>query len=361
MILLAVVEDLVKHKPNPAWPPGFQSLRKVSLSRETIPQSFVSDDDCLAKPSEVAALFRLPSIKVLILGMLNFYEKPADNFPASSTVAVLEFTLKNSVTALAMIKCAKQLRRLSYHGPFCKIMDDLESIRVKDMHMKETLEELQWVDLRIDDDIRLMSHHTVDFTRFSCLTKIGTLPVAALLSRAVNIDGPDNLIVHQGWLGSWVLCVMQELTAILPKSLRTVRLGCSLPMDQGDTLLPWDTMVKDNPNVARLLLHNVVRLAEHRAFKNLREVCLVPVTGLPEFEWDESAYSRIVARNVNVHRPAHHGVITRQEYVRDELMHNALTYGNEELANDPRTDPRNYQPPEGSCLFDEVDLDGYWP
>ncbi|KAK5718728.1 hypothetical protein LTR15_008462 [Elasticomyces elasticus] len=103
--------------PGALWPPGFLSLRKVSVC--TITNLQHPHDAFYANSGEVAPLFRLPNIKVLnvsLLGYLDEDEPEWDLAPRSSSVEELGFYCceLNTERVCKLIGACKRLRRLVY-------------------------------------------------------------------------------------------------------------------------------------------------------------------------------------------------------------------------------------------------------
>ncbi|GIZ37609.1 hypothetical protein CKM354_000105200 [Cercospora kikuchii] len=94
------------------WPPGFASLREVSICSST--QLRHPHDAFYANPSRVAPLFLLPNIKILHLSLIGYEEDPDPDFflpPGSSSVQALCFYCVD-MTLQARIKFIQACRRL---------------------------------------------------------------------------------------------------------------------------------------------------------------------------------------------------------------------------------------------------------
>ncbi|KAK0337061.1 hypothetical protein LTR02_003134 [Friedmanniomyces endolithicus] len=101
--------------PTALWPPGFLSLRKISVCTTSTLRH--GHDAYYANPGEVAPLFRLPNIKILNLSLVGFHDSDEHEVglePHSSSVEELAFYCCQLTSAkqCKLIRACKRLRRL---------------------------------------------------------------------------------------------------------------------------------------------------------------------------------------------------------------------------------------------------------
>ncbi|KAI5356978.1 Putative leucine-rich repeat domain superfamily [Septoria linicola] len=279
-----------------AWPPGFMSLRMVSICNSTSLRH--PHDSYTTKPSRLAPLFLLPNIKVLNLTLLGYQDDEEPDFflpPNSSTVEELSFSCC-SITLQAFIKFIQGCRHLRHFLCAASSMgsnhrNDTELFRTLSRCHNSTLESLS-----LDSYNRRLSILATSFPRLKVLDRLSIRDLVRDQIRntegltfrpsdkpqtraAVSADPVDGVDVV-------------ELRDALPSSLE--KLGLST-----------HTVSANRPDfMARnAVLRAVADLVEDERFSNLKQICLRGLLNIAsdDEEWDPHALKRINQCGIDTH------------------------------------------------------------
>ncbi|EME88615.1 uncharacterized protein MYCFIDRAFT_79970 [Pseudocercospora fijiensis CIRAD86] len=281
-----------------AWPPGFQSLRMVSI----------------------APLFRLPNIKVLNLNLLGYTDDANGEFdlpPRSSSVEELAFSCC-SITLQAMVKflmAPVRLRKFLSAASSIGGDNDAEIFRVLQKRQGEYLEELS-VSMRTNSyPPQSIGKFSELFPRLKVLEQVKT---CALMPPTVASESDSRL------------------AQILPSSLERLQ------------LLFTSAIGVDAPAEKGRILRAVADVVENDGFRNLKEVCLYHLSrqwrdegkrvedleAINEDDWDAEAVNRILAQGVETHLIDRNGkLMSSSEHFG---MHRDGNSGLVETESDPR-------------------------
>ncbi|KAK0288875.1 hypothetical protein LTR91_007164 [Friedmanniomyces endolithicus] len=145
LTFFCLVISRIAEKPTALWPPGFLSLRKISVCTTSTMRH--GHDAYYANSGEVAPLFRLPNLKELNLTLLGYLDSDDpelkwDLAPRSSSVEVLAFYCcqLDSTSYCKLIRTCKRLRRFVPEG--LSDRETLHAVRqILATEYAETLEE----------------------------------------------------------------------------------------------------------------------------------------------------------------------------------------------------------------------------
>ncbi|PPJ56802.1 hypothetical protein CBER1_05947 [Cercospora berteroae] len=248
------------------WPPGFSSLRMVSICSYTDLRH--NQDAFYASPSSVACLFLLPNIKVLNLSHVGHgYEDDSDYIlpPGSWSVEALSFYLVG-MTLQARIMFLRACRRLycfrSAHSRMDTSGEDRELWRaLSEQHSA-------WLEcLSLEDFHQMLPEVSISFPQLKRLDCLRTTDW-----------GRDSKSVSFG------STYMSEVQAVLaaeseeydaktaPIDLRT-----ALPFTIERLTISRDSHGMSTTVISKKAMCALAELAEDERFTNLKEICLYEV------------------------------------------------------------------------------------
>ncbi|KAK5692399.1 hypothetical protein LTR97_010707 [Elasticomyces elasticus] len=275
--------------PGALWPPGFQSLRKVSVCTTTTLQH--PHDAFYADASDVAPLFRLPNIKVLNLSLLGYLneDKPGwEPEPRSSSIEELGFYCceLDEERICKLIRACKVLRRLVLdNGPLKEVTELLAT------EYGHCLEE------------PFLHLNTAGMTYPRLVGSFKRLRL--LQSPTVEDLLLDQSIEHEHRVSKGDR--LQRLQDFLPTSIETIHIVGSGRLREVE--------------MQDALIHAVADLVIDENYSALKEVCLFDaVEGIPKdkggmFARNAESVRRIVAKGVRLHYPTNgEKVMGRQEH-----------------------------------------------
>ncbi|KAK4542621.1 hypothetical protein LTR36_006670 [Oleoguttula mirabilis] len=304
--------------PEPSWPPGFRSLRHVSICTSTTMRH--PHDAYYASPSAVAPLFFLPNIKVLNLTLLGYHDDEDEDYslPAGcSSVEELAFSCCNlSHTAMGkLIKACKRLRGVKSMAS-CSDKGNLTGMLYEEYgHC-------------LEDVFLYGAYETVNLQglrNFRRLKSLNGINVSTLLSNgdeSTNARGAGETAHQPSNAGSAHVIDLRDL---LPPSIESIALIVNRKTDH---------------HVHRELLRTVADLVEDERFAQLKEVCMWSVavsygtTKERTFDWDPDALERIKAKGVDLHCIGNNGGVMKFE--EHAHLHPNPNDGLTEVETDPR-------------------------
>ncbi|KAK5689225.1 hypothetical protein LTR17_026427 [Elasticomyces elasticus] len=299
----------IAETPGAFWPPGFLSLRKVSVCTTTTLQH--PHDAFYADAREVAPLFRLPNIKVLNLSLLGYLDEDEPKWtlePRSSSVEELGFYCceLDEAKICRLIGACRVLRRLMLDGGPLKEVTKLLATEYGDC-MEEPMLNLSTAAMTYTDLV----------SKFKKLRLLHSPTVEDLLL--------DQSIEHGHRVSKGNK--LRKLQDFLPRSIRTIRFVGSGRLQEVE--------------MQDALMHAIADLVDDENYSALEEVCLFfAIEGIAEdkrgmFVRNAESVRRIVAKGVRLHYPTNgEKVMGRREH--GKLHPDYWTGGN---LTDIETDP----------------------
>lgn len=310
---IANVHLRARQQTHISWPPGFRSLRMVSVCNSTDLRH--PHDAFYCQPHTISPLFLLPNIKVLNLTLLGYTGDDEEDFelaPRSSAIEVLRFSCV-SINKRSWQKFLQAPVKLVHFTVFHSSIDP----RDDNHNLKELLLTEHAATIEILEIDRTEFYALEDLRKFKRLAELDHLPLGSFL-----FEQPDSNVAwkkarDQGFRiredpqsGTEIY----DLRDFLPTSLK--RLG-----------FRNDYVFSPTPLRGRdALLRAVVDLVEDDRFQQLCEVCLnalYPRTiwreNGPDGPWNAEAVQRIEERGIKTHLRDDEGVI--MQYSQHRLMH----------------------------------------
>ncbi|TKA64004.1 hypothetical protein B0A55_09403, partial [Friedmanniomyces simplex] len=205
LTFLCLAITRIAETPAALWPPGFLSLRKVSVCTTTTLRH--GHDAYYANASEVAPLFRLPNIKILNLGLLGYMdagEPDCQLAPRSSSVEELAFYCceLDAAQLCKLIRACKRLRRFMCDRNGLREVTELLAEEYADC-LEEPITRLRTAETQYPDLV----------ARFTKLRSLEDLTVEDLLvQNPTDTNGDDEL---------------RPLNSFLPTSIESIRINDS--------------------------------------------------------------------------------------------------------------------------------------
>ncbi|CAK1360088.1 unnamed protein product [Cercospora beticola] len=278
------------------WPPGFTSLRMVSICSYT--EWRHNQDAFYASPSSVACLFLLPNIKVLNLSHVGQGRDEDSDYvllPGSSSVEALGFCFVG-MTLQARIMFIQACRRLL---SFKSVDSDMSNWNERsELWRALSKQHGPWLEsLSLEDIGGLLPEISTSFPKLKQLDCL----------RAADWDRDYKTFI---WTNPPPLPKIQatleaeseehdETTA--PLDLRT-----ALPFTIERLAISSDPGSMVTTVVSKKAMRALAELAEDERFQSLKEICLYSVghgaMGCDPVQPYDDSFARLRARNIDIHR-----------------------------------------------------------
>ncbi|KAF2211047.1 hypothetical protein CERZMDRAFT_98782 [Cercospora zeae-maydis SCOH1-5] len=305
------------------WPPGFFSLRTISICSST--ELRHPHDAFYANPSRIAPLFLLPNIKVLNLSLIGFDEDPDPDFflpPGSSSVEALCFHCVD-MTLQARIKFIQACRRLHSFQSRGSTMGSSEAMDF-------------WRAL-INRHGAWLESLSMDYNQLKLHRLSTSLPKLKHLDRINGTEWVREYMVFTDEVAfrcSKAPCMLEIGSAVDEPKAHPMELRVALPFmieRLGLEMVPGGMCTKA---VSREVLYALADLAEDERFTSLREICLFDLkhrsdSPLPQ-DTNADALARLHARNIETHLSC------------DDLEHMRFHRDRDPFSSPNKTEPFGY-------------------